>query len=328
MPLRAAALQRAQRCASSGRLVTRRPSVAHADQQCGPAFHTLGHNSPCHTARSTQLHWHSCPANSVDMRHALWGAHPVLGRSAGRQLARARSSSNGIGGHSSEESQAYFDDDDYFFRDGLLADTCTPDGLGEVLPCWWTRCMASCPVRAADACHQQAGRSMPRSGHRFKRRLCDRRTCHGRISIRLKRQRSLLERGISQIAQTGMVSPQIWQYCAQPQKVCLCKFGLVKHVTMHLMCTSACAFAAEARRRRHTWAACSEMCPSGPPPPSAPPLRAQRPCCGRPAGRRRCRCSVACMPISSPPAESCVHTPEWFRSAEHWYAPIQTPDGG
>lgn len=69
------------------------------------------------------------------MCHALWGAHTVLGKSAGRQLAKARSSSNGIGGYSSEESQAYYDDDDYFFRDGLLADGSTSDGLGKVLLC-------------------------------------------------------------------------------------------------------------------------------------------------------------------------------------------------
>jgi hypothetical protein len=70
------------------------------------------------------------------MHHALWGGHILLGRQAGRRQARARSSSNGIGGYSSGASHGYFDDDDYFFREELSADGITPEQQGEVLLCW------------------------------------------------------------------------------------------------------------------------------------------------------------------------------------------------
>jgi hypothetical protein len=136
VPLRAATLQRAQRNSSfSGRSVTRRPS-AHAEQQWGAASHTARCNSPCHTDRSAQSRAYGGSANSVGMCHALWGGHILLGKSPSRQLATARSSSNGVGGYSSGESHVYFDDDDYFFRDGLLADGTILEQGAEVVFCW------------------------------------------------------------------------------------------------------------------------------------------------------------------------------------------------
>jgi hypothetical protein len=71
------------------------------------------------------------------MRRALPSCE-ARGRTTGRLVAHAMSSSNGAGAYHSEDdyvdgSDTYFDDDDYFFRDGLLAYETRISQLGEVL---------------------------------------------------------------------------------------------------------------------------------------------------------------------------------------------------